>query len=252
MATASRTVKTTLQQALPCGRNPQYWPLIKMSLPADGSPPRCGLANLPAAVPFRDSQGANFVVRTPSTMLPLGTPAPDFTLVNVDGREVSLSDFADKPALLVVFMCNHCPFVIHVADELARLAGEYMARGAAVVGINANDVASYPADSPEQMVAEAEQRGYPFAYLYDDTQEVAKAYRAACTPDFFLFDGQQRLVYRGQLDDSRPDNGIPVTGKDLRAALDAVLAGRPVPEPHRPSLGCNIKWKPGNEPDYFG
>lgn len=192
------------------------------------------------------------MVRTPSTMLPLGTPAPDFRLMNVDGREVCRDDFAGAPALLVMFMCNHCPFVIHVADELARLAHEYMARGVAVVGVNSNDVASHPADSPERMVAEAEQRGYTFPYLYDETQEVARAYQAACTPDFFLFDQARKLVYRGQLDDSRPQSGIAVTGKDLRAALDAVLAGRPVSGEQRPSLGCNIKWRAGNEPDYFG
>ena len=192
------------------------------------------------------------MVRTPSTMLPLGTPAPDFSLVSVDGRTVSLSDFRDAPALLVIFMCNHCPFVIHVANELAQLTREYMARGVAVVGISANDVANYPADSPEQMVAEAERRGYAFPYLYDETQEVAHAYCAACTPDFFLFDADQRLVYRGQMDSSRPDSGIPVTGEDLRAALDAVLAGQKPSPNQRPSLGCNIKWKPGNEPDYFG
>jgi len=192
------------------------------------------------------------MVRTPSTMLPLGTPAPDFSLVSVDGRTVSLSDFRDAPALLVIFMCNHCPFVIHVANQLAQLTREYMARGVAVVGISANDVANYPADSPEQMVAEAERRGYAFPYLYDETQEVAHAYCAACTPDFFLFDADQRLVYRGQMDSSRPDSGIPVTGEDLRAALDAVLAGQKPSPNQRPSLGCNIKWKPGNEPDYFG
>jgi len=192
------------------------------------------------------------MVRTPSTMLPLGTEAPDFRLMNVDGREVSRDDFADAPALLVIFMCNHCPFVIHVADELARLTREYMARGVAVVGINSNDAAHYPADSPERMVAEAEARGYEFSYLYDETQEVAHAYRAACTPDFFLFDGKRRLAYRGQMDDSRPDSGIPVTGRDLRLALDAVLANEEIPIKQRPSLGCNIKWKPGNEPDYFG
>ncbi|MCG8450675.1 MAG: thioredoxin family protein [Pirellulales bacterium] len=191
------------------------------------------------------------MVRTPSTMLPLDTAAPDFSLVNVDGQTVSLSDFDEAPALLVIFMCNHCPYVIHVADHLAGLAQEYMARGLAIVGINSNDVASYPADSPEQMVAEAEERGYAFPYLYDETQEVAKAYRAACTPDFFLFDKHKKLAYRGQLDSSRPDSGIPVTGEDLRAALDAVLAGQPAPEQQTPSLGCNIKWKPGNEPDYF-
>lgn len=189
------------------------------------------------------------MVRTPSTMLPLGTQAPDFLLMNVDGKQVSLSDFSDAPALLVMFICNHCPYVKHVAVELARLGQEYMAKGAAIVAINSNDVANYPADSPEQMVAEAEERGYGFPYLYDETQEVAKAYRAACTPDFFLFDGQQQLVYRGQLDASRPDSGIPVTGADLRAALDAVLAGEKPSTDQTPSLGCNIKWKPGNEPE---
>lgn len=192
------------------------------------------------------------MVRTPSTMLPLGTPAPDFSLVNVDGQTVSLADFADAPALLVIFLCNHCPYVIHVADALAQLTAEYMAKGVAVVGINSNDVATHPADSPERMVAEAEDRGYQFPYLYDETQEVAIAYHAACTPDFFLFDGDQKLVYRGQMDNSRPESGIPVTGKDLREALDAVLKGKPAPEPQKPSLGCNIKWRPGNEPEYFG
>lgn len=192
------------------------------------------------------------MARTPSTMLPLGTPAPDFKLMNVDGREVELADFASKPALLVMFMCNHCPFVVHVADQLAQLASEYMARGVAVVGINSNDTATHPADSPERMVAEAEERGYAFPYLFDETQAVAKAYRAACTPDFFLFDQDRKLVYRGQLDDSRPGNGVPVTGKDLRAALDAVLAGKKPVEEQRASLGCNIKWKAGNEPEYFG
>jgi peroxiredoxin len=185
-------------------------------------------------------------------MLALGTPATDFRLINVDGREVSRDDFTDAPALLVVFMCNHCPFVIHVSQELAKLTREYMQRGVAVVGINSNDASAYPADSPERMVTEVENRGYAFPYLYDETQDVAQAYRAACTPDFFLFDKDRRLVYRGQMDDSRPDSGIPVTGKDLRAALDAVLAGMPVSEDQRPSIGCNIKWKPGNEPDYFG
>ena len=192
------------------------------------------------------------MVRTPSTMLPLGTAAPDFSLVNVDGRTVSLADFDGSPALLVMFICNHCPFVIHVADELARLGNEYQARGVAVVAISSNDVATHPADSPEQMVAEAEERGYRFPYLYDESQEVAQAYRAACTPDFFVFDKDQRLAYRGQLDASRPENGIPVTGEDLRGALDAVLAGQAVTAEQRPSLGCNIKWKAGCEPEYFG
>ncbi len=192
------------------------------------------------------------MVRTPSTMLPIGTPAPNFSLVNVDGKTVTLDDFADSRALVVMFMCNHCPFVKHLADHLAQFANEYMPKGVAVVGINSNDVASHPADSPEQMVREAEERGYQFPYLFDETQEVAKAYHAACTPDFFLFDGDRRLVYRGQFDESRPDSGIPVTGRDLRAAVDAVLAGKKPSEQQRPSIGCNIKWIPGNEPDYFG
>ncbi len=192
------------------------------------------------------------MVRTPSTMLPLGTLAPDFSLINVDAQTVSRDDFADTEALLVMFISNHCPYVKHVANELVRLGSDYLPRGVAMVAINSNDVAKYPADSPEQMVAEADERGYQFPYLYDETQEVAKAYGAACTPDFFLFDRNRALVYRGQLDSSRPDSGIPVTGADLRAALEAVLAGR-VPSPgQHPSLGCNIKWKPGNEPDYFG
>lgn len=184
-------------------------------------------------------------------MLPLGTAAPDFSLPNVDGRTVSLAELRGAPALLVVFMCNHCPFVKHVAAGLAQLARDYQAKGVAVVGISANDVASHPADSPEQMVAEVEARGYTFPYLYDESQAVAKAYRAACTPDFYLFDKNQHLVYRGQMDDSRPESGIPVTGRDLRAALDAVLSGKPVAGEQKASIGCNIKWKPGGEPDYF-
>lgn len=192
------------------------------------------------------------MVRTASTMLPLGTKAPSFSLVNVDGRTVSLDEFRGAPALLVVFMCNHCPYVKHVAPTLAPLAQEYQAKGVAVVGINSNDAGAYPADSPEQMVHEAEERGYTFPYLYDETQEAAKAYRAACTPDFYVFDKDQKLAYRGQMDSSRPDSGVPCTGSDLRAALDAVLAGKPAPENQKPSIGCNIKWKPGNEPDYFG
>ncbi len=191
------------------------------------------------------------MARTESTMLPLGTKAPDFSLVSVDGRTVSLADFAEAPALLVMFICNHCPFVKHLADDLARFSAEYMAKGAAVVAINSNDAASYPADSPEQMVREAEDRGYQFPYLYDETQEVAKVYRAACTPDFYVFDGERNLVYRGQYDDSRPDSGIPITGRDLRAALDAVLAGKKPSDDQRPSIGCNIKWRSGNEPAYF-
>jgi peroxiredoxin len=191
------------------------------------------------------------MVKTPSTMRKLGTPAPDFRLMNVDGRMVGLHDFDDKPALLVMFMCNHCPFVKHVADGLAQLARDYMPRGVAIVGINSNDAAGYPQDSPEQMVHEAEQRGYPFPYLYDETQEVAKMYGAACTPDFFLYDKARKLVYRGQLDASRPGNNVPVTGSDLRAALDAVLAGKSPAEKQIPSIGCNIKWRAGQEPEYF-
>lgn len=192
------------------------------------------------------------MARTASTMLPLGTAAPAFSLMNVDGRMVSLDDFKGAPALVVAFICNHCPYVKHVAPAFADLARQYQAKGVAVVAISSNDVAGYPADSPEQMVREAEERGYTFPYLFDDTQEVAKAYAAACTPDFYVFDKNHKLVYRGQMDSSRPDSGIPVTGKDLRAALDAVLAGQPVPADQKPSIGCNIKWRPGNEPAYFG
>ena len=191
------------------------------------------------------------MVKTASTMLPLGKKAPDFSLVSVDGRTVSRADFDGAPALLVIFMCNHCPFVKHIAAELARLGHDCQAKGVGVVGINSNDVGSHPEDSPEQMVHEAEEQGYSFPYLFDETQEIAKAYRAACTPDFFLFDGQQQLVYRGQLDASRPGNEIPVTGEDLRRAIDAVLAGEPLPSEQTPSLGCNIKWKAGSEPEYF-
>jgi peroxiredoxin len=184
-------------------------------------------------------------------MLPLGTKAPDFRLPNPSGVTISLSDFKDVPALLVVFMCNHCPYVKHIRDGLAKLARDYRPKAVAVVGISSNDAANYPADSPAKMAEEAASAGYIFPYLYDETQAVAKAYRAACTPDFFLFDHEQRLVYRGQFDDSRPGNGVPVTGKDLRAALDALLACKPVPSNQKPSIGCNIKWKPGNEPEYF-
>jgi peroxiredoxin len=191
------------------------------------------------------------MVLMPSTMLPLGTKAPDFKLPNVDGRNVSLADFAGAPAYLIVFMCNHCPYVKHVAPQLARLAREYQAKGVAVIGINSNDVATHPADSPEQMVHEVESREYTFPYLFDETQSVAKAYQAACTPDFYVFDKSQKLIYRGQMDASRPDSGIPVTGNDLRAALDAVLAGKTPPADQKPSIGCNIKWKAGNEPAYF-
>jgi len=191
------------------------------------------------------------MVKTASTMLPLGTQAPDFLLLNVDGESISLAEFADARALLVVFMCNHCPFVKHLANELANLAREYQVKGVAVVGINSNDASTHPGDSPEQMVHEFEERGYTFPYLYDETQQVAKAYHAACTPDFYVFDGSRKLVYRGQFDDSRPESGIPITGSDLRAALDTVLAGQPVSPEQNPSIGCNIKWKQNAEPGYF-
>ena len=188
---------------------------------------------------------------TPSTMLPLGTAAPDFKLPDTGGKMVSLADFKGQPALLVVFICNHCPYVIHLRAGLAQLARDYLPRNVGMAGISSNDAANYPADSPDKMKEEAKKAGYLFPYLYDETQMVAKSYHAACTPDIFLFDKNQRLVYRGQFDASRPNNGIPVTGNDLRAALDAVLAGKAVSEKQIPSIGCNIKWKAGNAPDYF-
>jgi peroxiredoxin len=188
---------------------------------------------------------------TPSTMLPLGKTAPDFSLPDTSGKTVSLADFKAAPALVVIFMCNHCPYVKHIRAGLAQLARDYLPKQMAVVGINSNDVANYPDDSPAKMKEEVKSAGYIFPYLYDETQAVAKAYRAACTPDIYLFDRGRRLVYRGQFDASRPGNGIPVTGKDLRAALDAVLAGKPTSELQVASIGCNIKWKSGNEPDYF-
>ncbi len=191
------------------------------------------------------------MVAVNSTMLPLGTRAPEFRLPDLSGKIISLADFKGAPALLVIFMCNHCPYVKHIRAGLARLARDYQPRGVAVIGINSNDVASYPADSPAKMAEEAAAVGYVFPYLYDASQAVAKAYRAACTPDLYLFDQEQRLVYRGQFDDSRPGNGIPVTGKDLRAALETVLAGKAVSAQQKPSIGCNIKWKAGSEPEYF-
>ena len=187
-----------------------------------------------------------------STMLELGTPAPPFALPDTDGRMVTLDGARGAPALLVMFICNHCPYVKHVRGELAALARDYAPRGVTVVAVMSNDVAQHPEDGPAAMRREKEGAGYDFPYLYDESQEVAKAYRAACTPDFFLFGPDLRLVYRGQLDDSRPTNGVPVTGRDLRAALDAVLDGRPVAEKQVPAIGCGIKWKPGNEPEYAG
>jgi peroxiredoxin len=192
------------------------------------------------------------MVAVNSTMLALGTKAPDFQLPDLNGKgRVSLSDFKGAQALLILFICNHCPYVKHIRGGLAQLARDYRPRGVAIAGISSNDATNYPADSPERMAEEARAAGYTFPYLYDETQAVAKAYRAACTPDIYVFDKDQRLVYRGQFDDSRPGNNVVVTGKDLRAALDAVLAGKPVPPNQKPSIGCNIKWKPGNEPDYF-
>lgn len=184
-------------------------------------------------------------------MLPLGTKAPGFQLPDTSGKTVSLRDFAQAPALVIVFMCNHCPYVKHIRTGLAQMARDYQPRGVRVVGVNSNDVSNYPADSPAKMAEEARSAGYTFPYLYDETQEVAKAYRAACTPDIYVFDQDQRLAYRGQFDDSRPGNGLPVTGRDVRATLDSLLAGKAVAAQQKPSIGCNIKWKPGNEPDYY-
>jgi len=186
-------------------------------------------------------------------MLELGTLAPDFALPDtVSGKKMTLADFSATKGLLVIFMCNHCPYVKHIADALAAFARDYQVRGLAVVGISSNDANYRAEDGPSLMAEEAKLRGYTFPYLYDESQSVAKAYRAACTPDLFLFDGERRLVYRGQFDGSRPKNDVPVTGCDLRAAADALLAGRAIPAEQTPSIGCNIKWKPGNEPDYFG
>lgn len=188
---------------------------------------------------------------TPSIMLPLGTRAPYFCLPDTLGRQVCLDDFADARALLVIFMCNHCPYVKHVRLGLVDLARSLQERGVAVLGINSNDAATHPEDSPYQMALEVNKMGYTFPYLRDETQQVAKDYSAACTPDFFLFDRSRALVYRGQMDNSRPGNGKPVTGDTLRLAAKAVLGGHRYPEPHVPSIGCNIKWRPGNEPAYY-
>jgi peroxiredoxin len=193
------------------------------------------------------------MAETPSTMLPLGTKIPAFSLKDaVTGKTVTDRDAAGKKATLVMFICNHCPFVKHVMDELGRVTGDYIPKGVSVVAINANDVDKYPQDGPEHMKKLAASKGWRFPFLLDDTQKVAQAFTAACTPDFFLFGADGKLVYRGQLDDSRPGNQIPVTGKDLRAALDAVLAGKPPIKDQKASIGCNIKWRPGNEPSYFG
>lgn len=192
------------------------------------------------------------MVQTPSTMLPLGTRAPEFRLLEpATGKRRSLSEFKGAPATVIMFICNHCPFVIHVRDEITNLSRDYASKGVALIAINSNSQKSHPQDGPEPMAALVKQLGWTFPFLFDETQEVAKVYHAACTPDFYVFDGEQRLAYRGQLDDSRPSIGTPVTGRDLRAAIDAVLAGNPAPAEQRPSIGCNIKWEPGNEPDYF-
>lgn len=191
------------------------------------------------------------MARTPSTMAPLGTPAPDFRLPDtVSGTMIGLADFVEAKALTVMFICNHCPYVVHIKDELAALGRDFGERGAAFVAICSNDVTTHPDDGPANMKAFAKANGFTFPYCYDESQAVAKAYRAACTPDFYIFDGERRLAYRGQLDGSRPGNGVAVTGEDLRAALDAVLAGRPAPSNQKPSLGCNIKWRAGGAPDY--
>jgi peroxiredoxin len=200
------------------------------------------------AQPVND-MGEFVMAAVESQMLPLGTTAPAFSLPDPDGKVYSLRDGAD--AYLVMFICNHCPFVKHIREELARIGRDYSDRNVAIYAINSNDVTTHPGDSPERMKKEATEWGYAFPYLYDASQEIAKAYHAACTPDFFLFDAGRRLVYRGQLDDSRPSNNEPVDGRDLRAALDAVLSGEPVAESQKASIGCNIKWRAGNEPDYF-
>ncbi len=188
---------------------------------------------------------------TPSTMLPLGTKAPEFTLADPQGNKYSLQDFNNFDNLLVVFMCNHCPFVKHIINDFAVIADEYIRKGVGIVGINSNDTETYPDDKPEKMVEFAEERGIHFPYLVDETQQAAIQYKAACTPDFFLFDKDRKLVYRGQLDDSRPGNDKPVTGRDLKAAMEAVLHGTAVSAEQKPSMGCGIKWKAGNEPAYF-
>jgi peroxiredoxin len=185
-----------------------------------------------------------------SVMVELGSSAPDFELPSVTtNTHVKLGDYASSPALLVAFLSNHCPYVRHVESGFAEFAASYQERGLATVAISANDIVNYPEDAPERLVDQIKRAGFTFEYLYDESQQVARAYRAACTPDFFLYDASRRLAYRGQFDDSRPKGTVPVTGESLRAAVDAVLAGNAVPEPHYPSIGCSIKWRPGNEPD---
>lgn len=185
---------------------------------------------------------------TSSKMPALGMAAPDFKLPDTKGKIVSLDDFKDHQLLLVIFMCNHCPYVKHVLDKMVELIKKYQEKGVAVVGINSNDIINFPQDSPERMAEVAEEKRFTFSYLLDESQETAKAYHATCTPDFFLFDEQRKLVYRGQLDDSRPETDIPVTGSDLTSAINAVLGGNDANPHQKPSMGCNIKWKSGNEP----
>lgn len=194
------------------------------------------------------------MVLTKSTMMPLGTKAPEFNLLDVvSGKNITLSDFEDKKALLVMFICRHCPYVSHVEKEIAQIGKDYMDKDIGIVAISSNDIESHPGDSPENLKEQVEELGFNFPYLYDETQEVAKAYTAACTPDFFLFNKDRELVYRGQLDDSRPGKvWAKVNGKDLREAIDAVLSDKTVNPDQKPSAGCNIKWKSGNEPNYFG
>ncbi|YAF94081.1 MAG: thioredoxin family protein [Nodularia sp. CChRGM 3473] len=193
------------------------------------------------------------MVLTASTMLPISTQAPDFHLPEVvSGKTISLATFADKKALLVMFICRHCPFVKHVQEELAKLGKDYLTSDLGIIAISANDAQKYPDDAPESLKAMAIELDFKFPLCFDATQETAKAYTAACTPDFFVFDEKRQLAYRGQLDDSRPSNGKPVTGADLRSAIAVVLVGKPVTSEQKPSIGCNIKWKPGNEPSYFG
>jgi len=192
------------------------------------------------------------VAAVPSTMLPLGTSVPDFRLPDaVTGRDVSPADFADAKALLVMFICNHCPYVQHVMPELGKVARDYGDDGLAVIAINSNDLKAFPQDAPPAMKQLAEDQAWPFPFLMDESQAAAKAFRAACTPDFYLFDKRRRLVYRGQLDDSRPKSDVPVTGRDLRAAIEATLGGKAVSSDQKASMGCNIKWMPGNEPEWF-
>ena len=188
---------------------------------------------------------------TPSTMLALGTKVPFFELPDASGTIFNVDGFSEAPALLVIFMCNHCPYVKHIRPKLAAVTNEYRNKGVAIVGINANDASKYPDDAPDKMVEEIRNAGYTFPYLYDESQEVAKVFRAACTPEFYLFDKERKLVYRGQFDESRPGNDKPVTGADLIAAMDAVLQNREVAQDQKPGIGCNIKWRPGNAPDYF-